>query len=185
MPLWDVLMWSLAVCALLCCFFALGRMDQNVPPSSSGPRHRVPVLVQQTPNCKQVSKGEAECGRVLRLLFATHAWQQNVRPKWLLNAYPGRQSKPQPMELDWFCESLGLAVEFNGRQHYKVVPFFHGSDPEVARRRFYGQQMRDAAKHRLCQEHQIDLVVVRWNCPDIEHFLRFHPSIIAKRQQFL
>lgn len=127
----------------------------------------------------QTSKGEWICGMVLRELFPMHRFRQNVRPDWLPNIYPGGPNPPQNLELDWYCAELKLAVEFNGRQHYDVVPVFHGQGTD-AERRLHGQKMRDAKKIKLCQQRGVDLVIVRYDCKNIRIFLRNHPIIRQK-----
>lgn len=123
-----------------------------------------------------MSRGEAECGRILRSLFPGKHWENRHRPDWLLNVYPGGPNPPRRLELDWYSEEIGLAVEFNGEQHYRVVPAFHWTG-EAGERKLYGQRMRDAKKIELCRHRGINLVIVRFDCPDIASFLASHPAI--------
>jgi hypothetical protein len=132
-----------------------------------------------------ISRGEAECGRVLKLLFPRHSFQTRVRPRWLMNDFPGRRTVPKPLELDYFCEELKLALEYNGEQHRRLVPRFHGTD-EHAPSRLQAQLLRDAMKARKCRERGVDLIVVWYDLElsDIERFLRQHSFVIKRMHSF-
>jgi len=121
-----------------------------------------------------ISRGEAECGRVLAELFPDHKFEK-VRPSWLMNDYPGRKFPPQPLELDFYCEELNLAVEFNGRQHYEFVPDFHKSEKHA-----FGQRARDRLKLELCRRRGVDVIVVRYDVPNIQHYLSSHPLLLKR-----
>jgi hypothetical protein len=59
-----------------------------------------------------------------------------IRPDFLVNELTGKN-----MEIDLYNDELGLAVEVQGKQHYKYTPYFHRSE-EV----FQNQQARDQLK---------------------------------------
>jgi hypothetical protein len=133
------------------------------------------TLYPKLPDTAFVSKGETACGDALKSLFGpTHIWQQQYRPDWLLYKFPGRKTPPRNLELDWFCDTLQLAVEYNGSQHYRVEPEFHGTDEALARRRLWGQQQRDLWKAQQCTRNHIRLVVVPYTVAtrDIYDFLK-------------
>jgi hypothetical protein len=94
------------------------------------------------------SKGESECRRVLETLLRKPF--PSCRPKHLQNHITN-----QSLELDCFNEEIGLAVEYNGEQHYRFVPAFHKT-----RDAFHNQQYRDDIKKNLCREKGIDLIIV-------------------------
>ncbi len=63
------------------------------------------------------------------------------------------------LELDGYCAELRIAFEFQGIQHYKVVPHFHrGGEADLR-----NQQERDARKEALCDEAEIALVTVPYD----------------------
>ena len=66
------------------------------------------------------------------------------------------------MELDGYCESLKLAFEHHGEQHYKAVSFFTKREEEFKKRRSH-----DEVKKRLCALHGIVLIEV----PEIPRLL--------------
>lgn len=96
------------------------------------------------------SKGEAECRRVLQELFGKRFG--NERPDFLRNPVTGGNFN---LELDCFDRELRLAVEYNGVQHYKYIPFFHKN-----KEAFLNQKYRDDMKRRMCRDNGIVLIEV-------------------------
>ena len=94
-----------------------------------------------------------------------------IRPKWLLSNTGKR------LELDGYNEELGIAFEYNGIQHYKNNEFFHNSENALDKR-----QIDDLQKLNLCREHNVYLIVVRYDIPKEEIFpnllneLEKHPN---------
>lgn len=109
------------------------------------------------------SKGEAECRRVLQDIFKRPF--NNDRPDILNNPVTGGGNN---LELDCYCPELRLAVEYNGVQHYKYVPYFHKN-----REAFLNQKYRDELKRRMCRDNGITLIEVpnTVKIPDIRKFL--------------
>jgi len=72
------------------------------------------------------------------------------------------------LELDCFNSELKLAVEYNGIQHYKFVPYFHRN-----KEHFQNQQYRDYMKENLCRDNNINLISVPYTVklPDIKYHL--------------
>lgn len=96
------------------------------------------------------SKGEAECRRVLEYIFNKPF--PSVRPDFLRNPVT---SANYNLELDCYNEQLRLACEYNGRQHYEFIPFFHKN-----KEAFMNQKYRDDMKNRICRENGIILITV-------------------------
>lgn len=65
-------------------------------------------------------------------------------PEWL-----GRQ------HLDIYIPEVGLAIEYQGRQHDEPIAFFGGEEA------FTQNQKRDARKRRLCTDNGVKVVYVR------------------------
>ncbi len=112
---------------------------------------------------KTMSKGEFECKRVLENLFGRPF--TNQRPDFLRNPVTGGHFN---MELDCYNEDMRLAVEYNGIQHYKFVPYFHRNKDH-----FLNQKYRDDMKRRMCRDNRITLIEVPYSVKieDIEQFL--------------
>ena len=104
--------------------------------------------VTQTP--PRQSKGELECRRVLQKLFNKPF--KSCRPDFLRNPVTGGLFN---LELDCYEHSLKLAVEYNGIQHYKYVPYFHKN-----KEAFLNQKYRDDMKRRMCKDNKITLIEV-------------------------
>jgi len=111
----------------------------------------------------QESKGEAECRRVLQKLFKRPF--HKARPDFLRNPVTGGNFN---LELDCYDTELRLAVEYNGVQHYKYVPYFHRSKDGLTL-----QKYRDDMKRRICREHGITLIEVAYTIKleDIEAYI--------------
>lgn len=59
--------------------------------------------------------------------------------------------------LDFYLPDFGVAVEYNGIQHYQVTPFFHRKN-EVSSLQY--QQEKDLMKLRHCQKHGIRIIYI-------------------------
>lgn len=66
---------------------------------------------------------------------------EKVRPEWLCNDEGNR------LEIDCFNEELKLCVEYNGRQHYEMMPFYHASE-DIFKKRMND----DTKKKQICIE---------------------------------
>lgn len=75
--------------------------------------------------------------------------KENTRPDWLITNLGER------LELDFYIESLRLAIEVQGQQHYIYSSLFHKSYDE-----FLALQRRDRTKKELCLYLGIKLVEV-------------------------
>lgn len=121
-----------------------------------------PTKARETREPK-VSSGEAECRKTLQELFRKPF--PNERPDFLRNTVTGGLYN---LELDCYNESLKLAVEYSGIQHYKYVPYFHKN-----KEAFLNQKYRDEMKRRLCKDADVVLIEVPYTVktPDIRAFL--------------
>lgn len=118
--------------------------------SSYGNKKFLDILSNFNPRKEKIreSKGERECRNVLESLFGVKF--PNTRPHFLLNDITGKR-----LELDCYNESMRLAVEYQGIQHAKHVPFFHNTEAD-----FHAQVYRDKLKRKLCIKYGIDLIEV-------------------------
>lgn len=64
------------------------------------------------------------------------------------------------MELDGYCEKLGLAFEYQGNQHTEFTEFFHSDESDLRRRIADDHQKKD-----LCRANEVDLFVVDIGIP--------------------
>jgi hypothetical protein len=96
------------------------------------------------------SSGEIECRKVLEEIFKVQF--KKARPDFLNNPVTGGDFN---LELDCYSPELNLAVEYNGQQHYKFIPFFHKN-----KEAFYNQKYRDELKRRMCEDNMITLIEV-------------------------
>lgn len=107
------------------------------------------------------SKGETECRRAIE--FITGKPFPRSRPSFLRNKVSGHC-----LELDCFNDDLKLAIEYNGKQHYKYIPYFHSNKES-----FYNNKYRDEMKKQLCKDAGIKLIIVPYTVKtkDIEKYI--------------
>jgi len=116
---------------------------------------------------KNVTDAEAE-NEVRDMLGIPHIGEGWISETELLNMVKGifpqneviHQSSPQWLgrqRLDIFLPELKIAVEYQGLQHYKPVPFFGGDDG------FRQTRERDLLKARLCSQNGVALIYFRYD----------------------
>ena len=135
------------------------------PSSSSSPRTSNPPFtgssLQQQDHQQRSggfeSRGESICRRHMEDRFGEPF--PKARPSCLRNPVTGEN-----LELDIYNETLGLAVEYNGKQHYHFNSHFHRGSND----RFQNQQYRDLIKKQLCEENGIFLITVPYSLKDDE-----------------
>lgn len=115
----------------------------------------------------QESKGEIECRRVLQSIFNKSF--PKIRPNMLRNPVTSSETDNINLELDCYNDELKLAVEYNGMQHYKYMPFFHKN-----KETFQNQKYRDHMKRDLCIKNGIKLIEVPYTVKiqDIENYIK-------------
>jgi hypothetical protein len=98
--------------------------------------------------CPECASGTSErlCKVALETNFDTKF--PKSYPDWL------KASDGQQLELDGYAESLGIAFEHQGMQHYKDIPHFS------ANRSFEIQRKIDRLKRRLCKKNNVALIEV-------------------------
>lgn len=142
-------------------FLALFRIGKKGTWSSG---YSIPPKAKRKP--PQESKGEVECRRVLEQLFNKPF--PKIRPNFLRNPVTSEEMSDNNLELDCYNDELKLAVEYNGAQHYKYIPYFHKSKDS-----FHNQKYRDYMKQNMCKENGITLIEVPYTVKveDIKSFL--------------
>ncbi len=123
-----------------------------------------PKYYENSFKTKRDSTGEIECRRVLQKIFNRRF--DKARPDFLRNPVTGNNFN---LELDCFDKELGLAVEYNGKQHYEFIPYFHKN-----KEAFMNQKYRDDMKRRICKENGIYLIEVPYTIKveNIENYLK-------------
>jgi hypothetical protein len=96
------------------------------------------------------STGETVCRRYLERRFGLPFGK--ARPDFLRNPVTGGDYN---LELDCFNPQLRLALEYNGAQHYKYIPYFHRN-----KEAFLNQKYRDEMKRTKCIQNGITLIEV-------------------------
>ena len=111
-----------------------------------------PVLNNKCNDSNFTSKGELKCRQFLEKYFNYKYTFSKSRPNFMSNQVTGGKYN---LELDCYNPELNLAVEYNGEQHYKYIPFFHKN-----KEAFYNQKYRDELKRIKCRDLGIKLIEV-------------------------
>jgi hypothetical protein len=106
------------------------------------------------------SLGEATCHKIFRNFIKSEI-RVNKRDYGIVFPETGYE-----LELDLYDPVTKIAIEFNGKQHYEYVPFFHQTQE-----RFEAQKRRDAYKVQRCTELGIKLIIIPWYQANIERYL--------------
>ena len=94
------------------------------------------------------SRGERACKEAVQEIFKKPF--RKIRPNFLRN-----EKTKSNLEIDIYNDELRLGIEYNGRQHYEYIPFFH-KDKQA----FIDQKERDEMKYKKCKEKGINIIVV-------------------------
>lgn len=134
-------------------------------------QHMSPPRNAWCSTCTKGSKSEELARTTFRQLFGTPF--RKARPKWLKNSR-GRQ-----MELDGFEESLSLAFEYQGRQHFENVGIY-SSDSQLEQR-----ILDDKDKVRLCEENGVTLITLNWDTEIYQFPQEIHAQLKKVRPDLL
>jgi hypothetical protein len=88
-----------------------------------------------------------------------------------------RNSNGNKMELDGYCEELGLAFEYQGKQHYDLVTKYQDKPTELERR-----MQDDYLKKSLCNDHNIHLIQIPYtvNPENMEDYITTELAKVIK-----
>lgn len=95
------------------------------------------------PHCN-LGMGENICKLYFETIFQREFIK--IRPDWLVNP------KGNKLELDGYCEELGIAFEYNGEQHFSNIKHY--------KKNLLERQSWDAIKIKLCKENDVKLIVI-------------------------
>lgn len=110
------------------------------------------------PFCSQSTK-EMICRNIIENL--TGFKFVKIRPQWLTNPETGSS-----LELDGYCDELKIGFEYQGRQHYEYIEYFHQTKSD-----FKYRMKLDRMKRKLCDKEGIQLIEIPYfikieNLPD-------------------
>lgn len=112
----------------------------------------LPTSILKLKNLEKHPRSKSEQEIIDYLEYATGKKFPTAYPKWLV--YKGSN-----LELDGYCEKLGIGVEFSGPQHTKWYP---EKEEYTA---YFNRIVRDMIKVRLCKKHGIKFFTVDSNLP--------------------
>lgn len=109
-----------------------------------------PIIIKSK-KLKPVHKSEEECRVIIESIFKNKF--PTKRPDFLNNPLSKKN-----LELDCYCEELGIALEYNGIQHYKFPNPFHKNILE-----FKKQLQRDEYKKNMCRINDVLLIIIPYD----------------------
>lgn len=98
------------------------------------------------PECNFRFKSENICREYFNKIFDEKFLK--IRPSWLIS------NSNAKLELDGYCEALGIAFEHNGIQHYKPFVFSKKNNNLLK------LQENDQIKRKLCEKHGVKLFII-------------------------
>lgn len=117
------------------------------------------ILSQRENGGREYLQCEMEVRKILEKIFPGFKFPSK-NPKWNKSEKSG-----YPMQIDCYNKKLGLAVEYNGKQHYEHVEFFQDEESHEA------QKLRDIEKRNNCEKELIDLIIVPYWITEYKKFL--------------
>lgn len=110
---------------------------------------------------KRINKTEEMCRTIIQKIYNRPF--PSKRPSFLKSPMTKKN-----LELDCYNADLRIALEYNGEQHYRFVPYFHKTKKD-----FYAQVHRDDWKRKRCRELGIRLIEVPyWVIPiELEEYI--------------
>lgn len=107
--------------------------------------------------CSICSKSRHVSENVCRIHFETIFKEKfpTIKPKWL------RSNLGNPMELDGYSKKLGIAFEYQGRQHYEDGRGFFSKNNQTLEKRIEN----DKQKVVLCKDNNVKLFVIKYDIP--------------------
>ena len=98
--------------------------------------------------CKK-SIGEQKIIKILKSLNINYCYQYNLNINSSIRVVLDFVLKDK-------ADNIKYIIEYNGKQHYEIIPFFGGEE------RFYKQQKRDDALREYCKDKQIKLIEISY-----------------------
>ena len=106
-------------------------------------------------------KTETKLVKILERLFGLSNVITSYHPEWAISP------KGVLLEYDILLKDKNILIEFNGRQHYEYVPFFHKS-----RNKFKLQQERDKLKKILAINNGYKLITIKHDEPITKSYIK-------------
>ena len=88
--------------------------------------------------------------------FRSEKLCRGIFEELLLEPFPTKRPPfLEGLELDGYNESLNIAFEYNGKQHYEFIKHFHNNIEKFNR-----QKARDKKKYSICQKRGLNLIII-------------------------
>jgi len=115
-----------------------------------------------------MSKHARKAAPIKMSMGATKLWQKLCDVFQMCGIYVEFPCVGTRLKLDFYIPSMDMAFEFDGQQHDKYTPYFHGN-----KRGFGRSKGNDADKETWCELNRIKLIRVNDdNMDDLEDLIR-------------
>ena len=105
-------------------------------------------------------KNEIKLTKILEQVYGSKNVITSYHPIW------AESVKKVLLEYDIYIKTRNILIEYNGRQHYEYVPFFHSSYKE-----FLQQKRRDSKKKWLARKQGVQLIIIKYNEPIFKDYI--------------
>ena len=109
---------------------------------------------------EEFHKSEIQLTKLIEQYYGAENVITSYHPIW------AESNKKVLLEFDIYIKSKNILIEYNGRQHYEYVPFFHGT-----KKAFNEQKKRDNRKKRLAKKQGIELIVFKYTEPIFKDYV--------------
>lgn len=103
---------------------------------------------------------EIQLTKILERIFHECNVHTSYRPIW------AKSPKGVLYEFDIFIQEFNLLIEYNGRQHYEYVPFFHKEY-----NKFEEQQRNDKIKTKMAKDEGYKLMIFKSDEPITKNYV--------------
>lgn len=66
------------------------------------------------------------------------------------------------LRFDFYLPDLNTCIEYDGKQHFEIVPDFHGDDIIKAKKKLKQQKYKDSLKNEYCKLNNIKLIRISY-----------------------
>lgn len=98
---------------------------------------------------------ETTLANIIRVIYSNYEIKTHYRPKWL-----------EGLELDIYVKEKKLGIEYQGQQHYRAIEHWGGEQQLIK------QKEHDTRKVRICQEHNVKVLAIKYDEPLTESHIR-------------
>jgi hypothetical protein len=128
---------------------------KKVKKKSKKAKHKSAPIVSEEIVIKKLSNAALQIVHFLK----------NNRINYVLEKYFSDCINPKTgmmLPFDFYLPDLNVCIEYDGEQHFKYVPEFHGLDKIKGLNLLNKQKERDEVKNKYCAQRNVDLIRIKY-----------------------